>query len=156
MTHFYPRKIPAPNLPLFITYICLFKVQWSIPHKYLLSVLNNSYYGKLDIVNLVVFLGTVPELTPFNQLIQLTVMQLIGHSFYRLIGESDIPKDSGRNPRWFASPRWGRPSQVTLCTSKYVPWRENTSLAGAHEGLTRKRKNLHHIHNLLRRNSVLY
>ena len=39
-----------------------------------------------------VFLGTVPILTPFNDLIQLPVMQLklFDHSFYRLIGEYDI------------------------------------------------------------------
>ena len=38
------------------------------------------------------FLGTVPELTPFNQLIQLPVMQLklFDHSFFRLIGKADI------------------------------------------------------------------
>ena len=40
------------------------------------------------------FLGTVPELIPFDDLIQLPVMQLklFDHSFYRLIGESDIQK----------------------------------------------------------------
>jgi len=39
-----------------------------------------------------VFLGTVPELIPFDDLIQLPVMQLklFDHSFYRLIGGSDI------------------------------------------------------------------
>ena len=38
------------------------------------------------------FLGTVPELIPFDDLIQLPVMQLklFDHSFYRLIGEYDI------------------------------------------------------------------
>ena len=41
-----------------------------------------------------VFLGTVPTLTPFNQLIQLPVVQLtsICHSHHRLIGKSDIQK----------------------------------------------------------------
>ena len=40
------------------------------------------------------FLGTVPELIPFDDLIQLPVMQLklFDHSFYRLIGGSDIQK----------------------------------------------------------------
>jgi len=42
----------------------------------------------------VVFLGTVPTLTPFNQLIQLPVVQLtsLGHSRYWLIGKSAIQK----------------------------------------------------------------
>jgi len=42
----------------------------------------------------VLFLGTVPELIPFDDLIQLPVMQLklFDHSFYRLIGGSDIQK----------------------------------------------------------------
>ena len=41
-----------------------------------------------------VFLGTVPTLTPFNQLIQLPVVQLtsLGHSRYWLIGKSAIQK----------------------------------------------------------------
>jgi len=42
----------------------------------------------------VVFLGTIPKLIPFKQLIYLPVVQLmlIDHSHYRLIGESDLHK----------------------------------------------------------------
>ena len=81
-----------------------------------------------------VFLGTVPELIPFDDLIQLPVMQLklFDHSFYRLIGGSDIQKiakdivDDLHPP---SGPE--RKSPFALVSMS----RKNTSLAGAHKGL---------------------